>query len=193
MKNLILVDIETTGTDRLHSSILSIGAVDYNSEKEFYIECRADEDSNLENGAMAINGFSYTQVYDQSKPTSLEAYQKFEKWAFNIYENPILGGENVGQFDAMFLCKASGNMFSLNWPFKHRFFDLHSIVYFLTGESLSLKDTAKKYGLEPEPAIHNALNGAKKAKEILTYINDNYFVILEYKPSEEERRNWILG
>lgn len=184
MKNLILVDIETTGLDRLNSSILSIGAVDYNSQKEFYIECRADEDSNLENGAMAINGFSYMQVYDQSKPTSLEAYQAFEKWAFNIYENPILGGENIGQFDAMFLCKASGNMFSLNWPFKHRFVDLHSIIYFLTGESLSLKAAAEKYKLEPEPAIHNALNGAKKAKEILERISINYYLELINFPSE---------
>lgn len=167
MNNLIIVDIETTGLDRVNCGIVSIGAVDYNSEHKFYIECRPNQSDIIEQKALEINGFTYDQIFDPTKPSTTQAYKSFEEWALSIYDQPILGGENIGQFDALFLCKASGNGFTLNWPFKHRFVDLHSIFCFATGKSISLQNMAKYFGLDPEPEIHNALNGALKAKEVL--------------------------
>lgn len=166
MENLIIVDIETSGLDRTNCGILSIGAIDFNSDRNFYLECRVDDNHSIENKALELNGFTKEQIFDPTKPTMQEGYQIFEEWAFSLYKNPILGGENIGQFDALFLCRASGNKFTLNWPFKHRFVDLHSIFYFATGQSISLQNMAKYFGLDPEPEIHNALNGALKVKEI---------------------------
>lgn len=167
MKNLIIVDIETSGLDRTQCAVLSIGAIDFNSDKEFYIECKTNRKHLIEEKALELNGFTHEQIFDEAKPTGREAYKKFEEWAYSIYEQPILGGENIGQFDAMFLCRLRNNDFSLNWPFKHRFVDLHSIMYFITKKSMSLQNMAKYFHLEPENEVHNALNGAKKAKEIL--------------------------
>ena len=170
LSNLILVDIETTGLDRERSGILSIGAVDYNSDKEFYIGTYPGSDVLIEPAALKLNG-----LYLNDKATPIkDAVQQFIDWSLSIYDKPILGGENVGQFDAIMLCKAFTGDMSLNWIFKHRVVDLHSIVYFLTGKSLSLKLAAEECGMRPEPEIHHALNGAKKAKEVLRYLHSLY-------------------
>lgn len=188
MKNLILVDIETTGLDRNKCGILSIGAVDYNSDKHFYLETYPGSDILIEPAALKLNGLC---LNDKLIPIK-DAVQQFVDWTFSIYENPILGGECFNQFDAPFLCKALAGNTIFDWPFRRRFLDLHSVVYFLTGKSLSLKLAAEEFGLEPEPAVHNALNGAKKAKEILECCSASCFLNTA-SMSDEDYKEWLLA
>lgn len=177
--NLIIVDIETTGLNRLKSGVCSIGAVDFNSEKSFYAECRISRKCTIDDMAIKINGFTLDSIYDESKPTEEVAYKMFEEWALSIYKNPILGGENIGNFDALFLNRLyeqANNQdvsFLMNWPFRHRFLDLHSIVFFLTGKSMSLKNSCEYFSIKTEEIIHNALAGAEKCKEVLKHIYGN--------------------
>lgn len=181
MQNLILVDIETSGLDRERCGIMSIGAVDYNSDKEFYLETYPGSDILIEPAALKLNGLWLNDKLTHIK----DAVQQFVNWSLSIYDKPILGGECFNQFDAPFLCKALTGKTTFDWPFRHRFVDIHTIVYFLTGKSLSLKLAAEEFGLEPEPAIHNALNGAKKAKEILYEICARYYIYIKQKKQEK--------
>ena len=52
---MIVVDLETTGVDPRKHSILSIGAVDFNNQENyFYGECRIREGALIDNYALAV-------------------------------------------------------------------------------------------------------------------------------------------
>ena len=56
---MIVLDVETSGTDPNKHSILSLGALDLsNPSNQFYGECRAFEGAHLEEEAFAVNGFT---------------------------------------------------------------------------------------------------------------------------------------
>jgi DNA polymerase-3 subunit epsilon len=171
---MIIVDVETTGTDPKKHSILSIGALDFsNPQNQFYQECRIFKGAKIDKEALKINGFSEREIKDQKKKSLKEIIKLFLNWTKNIKEKTI-AGQNP-HFDIAFL-KASAERYKIEWPFSHRILDLHSLCYFhhlKRGKSLPQKDNhsdlntekiLKYVGLPKEPEPHNALVLAPKWK-----------------------------
>ena len=60
---MIVADLETTGLDSRKHSILSIGAMDFeNQENTFYGECRIRENSEIDEEALRVNGFTREKI-----------------------------------------------------------------------------------------------------------------------------------
>lgn len=161
LKRLVFVDLEMSGIAP-DAGILSIGAVHYNTGREFYIEAKLDygQDANLK--SLQVNGFTVEQCHDDSKPTQLEAVKKFYKWVESLRKDffnkdlAIMGGHNImGDVKALKRVKES-------WPFQSRLVDVHGVAFAFFGESLSAKALCEELCVEPEPVIHNALEGAKQ-------------------------------
>jgi len=89
---MIVVDIETSGTDPYKHSILSIGAVDFsNAERFFYQECKIEEGKIFEEEALKINGFSEKQIKDPNKKDLESILKDFIIWIV------ILGVRRAGK------------------------------------------------------------------------------------------------
>jgi DNA polymerase III epsilon subunit-like protein len=170
---MIVVDIETTGLDPVKNSIISIGALDFsNPKKEFYGECSPKKEIDQE--ALKINGFK-EEGLKLIKKDCFSLVKEFLEWAKKI-NGKTLAGENVW-LDASFLRQATKEM-NEEWPFGHRFLDLHSLSYYFhilddkeiikEDSKFSLDQTLKYLGLPEEPKPHNALTGAKVSAECLS-------------------------
>lgn len=168
---MIVVDVETTGTDPKKHSIVSIGAVEfYNPQNQFYSECRIFDGAEITD-ALDINGFSKESLFDPTKPTLEAAVKSFLEWTSQCTYK-TLAGENPN-FDRNFL-HASAERYSLKWTLGRRVVDLHSVSYAKHLEleviALPLKDGVSELkadatyafvGIPEETKPHNALNGAK--------------------------------
>ena len=170
---MVVLDIETSGLNPSKNHLLSIGAVDFDTGEEFYVECRVNpnEISNIDPVALKVNGFTIDELVGEKskdKPTQEEGYIQFYNWAKN--RDNLIAGQQVGSFDLAWLKVIHENLnksgtFTEKWPFKHRAVDLHSICYYLFKESLSLDGILLKLGLEPEPKPHVAINGARLERD----------------------------
>ncbi len=162
---MIIIDIETSGLNPAKHSMLSLGAVDYDTGEEFYGECRAHYGRELDPAALAVNGFTVEQCTDSTKQLPYALYMGFLRWAIiDTKREPLLAAQQVGAFDIPFI-KAIANDRDLGivptWPFGHRSVDLHSVAYAKLGRSLSLDGILGALGLTSEPKPHNALTGAR--------------------------------
>jgi DNA polymerase III epsilon subunit-like protein len=166
-QNMIVVDVESSGIDPQKCSLLSVGAIDFDTpERRFYEECRIWDGAHIENEALKVNGFARESLTDPKKQTDRELIEKFLKWVETVGEWTI-AGQNPS-FDRDFLI-ATALRYHINWPLAHRTIDLHSIAYFhmikMDIEPPSSKnrsainlDTILKYvGLHIERGQHNAL------------------------------------
>ncbi len=191
--SFIVLDIETSGLDPIRNGLLSIGAVDYQTGDEFYVECHAWRDTTstyeIDDYALKVNGFTSLQALDRDKPSQTEAYARFYDWAKGRV--PLIGGQQVGSFDIPFLKaihKRAQSLFAARcphegtpavdwlddeprevspWLWGHRSIDLHSVAFARYGESLSLDGILRACGLDPEPKPHNALTGARLERDAL--------------------------
>lgn len=190
--NMIILDIETGGLDPQKNALLSIGAVDYNTGDEFYIEAYHSTifAHRIDDAALAVNGFTREQIAqwdDKTRPIVEVAYVRFLKWCEG--RDLLIGGQQVGAFDLRFLKEIHTSIESINhafdakgdgcmdgdihreaahikkWPFGHRSADLHSVAYAKLGKSLSLDGILQAVGLAPEPKPHNALTGARLERD----------------------------
>ena len=165
MKNLIAIDVETTGLDPLTSSIVSIGAVHIETRSEFYIECKPWEGAERHEGALKVNGFTNEQL-DSFDCTEAQAVSLLIEWATSFTTNPIMLAHNSA-FDKAFISAACKRGEVKN-SFNFRTVDVHSIVYThiikkgdVPSGQLSLNKCLEYFGLPKEPDPHNALTGAK--------------------------------
>jgi DNA polymerase-3 subunit alpha (Gram-positive type) len=161
---MIVVDIETTGLDSRIHQIVSIGAVDTETGETFYKECRIYKKDKVDYEALAVNGFTEDQVRDRKKITSKQLYDAFLGWCYGRSET--LMSCNIS-FDVAFLRKVnfeSGYEFK-KFPFR-RCLDLITMYYAKFRVVRGLKAMCEQLNIEPEPKIHNALNGALKAAEV---------------------------
>lgn len=168
---MIVLDIETSGLNPRRNSLLSIGAVDYDTGDEFYGECRVYDGIHrdypaavIDDAALAINGFTREQCHDLAKDFDYSLYMRFLAWATNTKRDLLIAGQQVGGFDIPFLKSIADNpMHGIVpvWPFGYRSLDLHSVAFTKLGKSLSLDGILQAVGLAPEPKPHNALTGAK--------------------------------
>jgi len=124
---MIIIDIETTGVNFWENGILSIGALCFdNPEKQFYGECRIDEDDIITEDALKINGFTREEITNKEKQTQEELVKSFFKW-LEKQDTRILAGHNVGFFDLNFI-KTKAKKYNLNIKTRYRSLDLCSVA-----------------------------------------------------------------
>ncbi len=188
---MIIVDVETSGTNPDFHSLLSIGAIDFDNPKNtFHIDCSAFEGAHIDTDALKINGFTPERVFDSSLKTDKEALLLFMEWLKTVNEHTI-GGQNPF-FDVSFLLKTS-ERYHLNLSLAHRIIDLHSIVYYdmikkgitppqANGRTDLNSDKIMNYvGLPAEPKPHIALNGAKWEAEAFSRLLYGKVLFEEFK------------
>ncbi|MGC8533344.1 MAG: exonuclease domain-containing protein [Candidatus Parvarchaeum sp.] len=187
---MIVIDVETSGTDPYKNSILSIGAIDFsNPERQFYEECQIEKDKEYTEEALNVNGFKKEELTSPKKKTLENVLNEFFEWMKPL-EDKTIGGHNVN-FDAGFL-NYSFKRYNINFSFGHRVLDTHSLVYaslLSRGLKIPLKnektninsDYVFNYvGLPSEPKPHNALNGAKMEAEAISRLIFGRKLLNEY-------------
>lgn len=158
---LIFIDVETSGLRPNIHGVLSLGAVTETGE-EFYEEYRLENTQLISPEALEVNGFNAIEIRAYNKDTATEGAGRFTKWV-NQFENTQFAGWNVG-FDRVFLYKY---MLIYSHPVVHyHWLDVASYFQIHFGEYKGLHYACEYLNLQPEPDIHNALNGAKKVREV---------------------------
>lgn len=184
---MIVLDIETTGTDPKKHCMLSLGAVDYDSGEEFYRECRIYPGSFVSDVALSINGFSESDIRDERLPLPHEVYEEFLTWSEES-QDKMLAGHNIGHFDVLFLEELHLRI-NDKFPFSYRTLDLHSVAFAKLGRSLSHAGICDALGLPQEPNPHNALAGARSERDAFKIL----FRIGEQQPNLTFRRSGEFG
>lgn len=188
---MIVIDVETSGTDPEKHSILSIGAVDFsNPSNQFYMECRMRERAVADPKSLAVNGFTSKNIKDGSKPNLKALLLKYIDWAEKSNDRTI-AGHNV-QFDIRFL-KHSLAFYNISYSTGFRCVDTHSLTYahylkrkmkppFKDGRvDITSEIVAKYVGLPKEPRPHNALTGARIEAEEFSRLIYGKNLLKEYK------------
>lgn len=178
---MIAFDAEMSGLDPQKHSIVSLGALDLDEpSNQFYEECRVWDGADVEDEALAVNGFTREEVADPSKQSEADLIRSFVAWAMDKPQNRTLAGQNVAT-DRAFVdaaCRRAG----IENPFAHRTIDTHSLVWLHMTErgiappvlkqhsAISLTFALNYCGLPEEPKPHNALTGAYCHAEIIARI-----------------------
>lgn len=160
---MISVDLETTGLQPGKHDIASIGAVHVESGEEFYRECKIYNNTHISEKALEVNGFTEKQLREGKGISIGSAVLEFVRWVGSLGtegEKEIAMGWNYGSFDNQFLEVHMGSKIR-EGLIGHRYIDLHSMLFTLTGESMKSYEACDYLGVEQEPEIHNALEGAK--------------------------------
>ncbi|NIT99595.1 MAG: hypothetical protein GWN01_01215 [Nitrosopumilaceae archaeon] len=161
---MIVVDVETGGLDEKENPLLSIGAVDFETKEEFYVEMKPREGSKCTKEALEINGIEPYSKKWKDNGTTKWAMEGFQAWIWG--RDLPLTGHNPS-FDLKFL-NYNFSFHNIEQRIPYRTVDLHSIAHFkliqergIPDRKLSSDTIYELLGMEPEPRPHNALNGAK--------------------------------
>jgi DNA polymerase III epsilon subunit-like protein len=160
--NLFVIDTETSGLDPQKCEILEIGAVNYNTGETFEVKVHPLHIKDAEPRALEVNGYNEKDWEEAFLlPNALKLLSQF------IGGEAYMAAFNVS-FDRAFLEKAYKDC-NLPYPFHYHHLDVMSIAWSKGGWIVvpSLKQVCTHFGIEPEPAIHSALNGAQCAYQIL--------------------------
>src|SRR3989344_5853247 len=102
---MLILDIETSGTDPHKNSILSIGALDFDKpNNQFYDECRVWDGAHINDDSLEVNGFAKAEATDPAKKTEMELIKAFIAWARDARDWPF-AGQNPS-FDRDFVAAA---------------------------------------------------------------------------------------
>ncbi|MBI4017174.1 MAG: 3'-5' exonuclease [Candidatus Aenigmarchaeota archaeon] len=168
---MLVVDVETTGTDPKKHSVVSIGAIDYETPlRQFYGECRIWTGAGVSLDALSVNGFCISEIVNPKKKTLETIMKEFLTWA----GDDIVGGGNP-DFDVKFL-KQSAEKYNIHWRPPLVTIDVRALCYAHQIQRKLPADKIKKFGqkvddtlqyvvLPREPKPHNALTGAKMEAE----------------------------
>lgn len=180
---MIVLDVETSGLVPEKHSILAIGALDFDDPtNQFYEECRAWDGAEVNDEAIAINGFSQADAAgkDGARGTEADLIAAFVAWATDRPGDRTLAAQNPS-FDLGFV-QAACHRAGIESPFARRTIDVHSVVWahmaardaeipMKNGHSAISLDGALAYcGLPGEPRPHNALTGAYCHAEVLARV-----------------------
>lgn len=192
---MIIVDVETTGTDTEVHSLLSIGAVDFDDPtREFFEECRAFDGAKIEKEATEINGVGEKEAFDMSKQTDEQLVKNFFSWMKQSKDHTF-AGQNP-HFDTSFIV-ATARRYHLDFSIPKRVVDLHSVTWaHMISRGLTPpiehnrsglnSDKIMEYvGIPPEVHPHIAINGAKIEAEAFSRILHN-------KPFYESYSNYRI-
>lgn len=155
--NLCFVDIETTGLDAQKHEIIEIGAIHTDGAKlESYVLPSHIETADPE--SLAINGYTekgWQQMDAITLPDALQSLNVIANGAYFIAYNAT--------FDWSFLQKAYSD-YGIEPNFHYHRLDLMTLVWGGADDPpLSLREFCLVNGLETEPSVHRAINGAKCA------------------------------
>lgn len=167
---MIVVDVEMSGVNPDKNSIVSIGAIDFDTPtRRFYEECRVWDGAHITPEALVVNGYTEHELLDNSKQAPEELIKNFIEWSRECGEHTLMG-QNPGT-DLWFM-ENTANRAGVEWSFPHRSLDLHSICFAhmvernLTPPTYNKRsglnsDKIMEYvGIPSEPKPHIAINGA---------------------------------
>ena len=178
---MIVVDVEASGVDPKINSMVSVGALDLdNPTNRFYGECRIWDGAHIEEGALAVNGFTREEITDPAKQSEADLVHAFIKWGLEVGERTF-AGQNVS-FDRDYLRESAIRAGHTDWPFAHRTIDTHTLCHMhmvkrgLTPpvdpvhkrSALNLDAVLNYCGIPEEPQPHNALTGALCHAEVIS-------------------------
>lgn len=191
---MVIVDVETTGTDPRVHSLLSIGAVDFETGEEFFEECRAFQGAKVEAEATAVNGISEKEAFSEVKQSDKELVEHFFLW-LSKSEDHTIAGQNP-HFDTSFII-AAAERYHLNYSIPKRVVDLHSVTWahmILKGgkppiaskrSDLNSDKIMEYVGIPAEAHPHIAIGGAKIEAEAFSRL-------LREKPFYEDQYSKFL-
>lgn len=188
---MLVVDVESSGTEYGKHSIVSIGAIDFwDPTRQFYDECRMWDGADVMEEALLVNGFTKEEIIDPSKKTEAEIVQALLAFAGEM-DDRTLAGQNVS-FDRDFL-KAACLRAHIDWPLAHRTLDTHTLAWMhmvkrdLTPpvenhrSALNLDAVLNYVGIPDEPEPHNALTGALCHAEVISRLLYDRPLLSEFK------------
>ncbi|MEK6970306.1 MAG: exonuclease domain-containing protein [archaeon] len=169
---MFVIDLEFSGLDPERHSIISLGVVDFfQPSRTLYLECRLRPGSAFDEEAFLVHGLSKEYLEKQSL-SEQQLVLQFLAW---VSQSPskVWMGQSPWK-DVEFLSRAC-DRYSFDWPFGHRFIDLHSVAvghYYASGKNPPLKNGHTDLGLDriaeycgiPPRSVsehHNALTDAK--------------------------------
>ena len=178
---MIVLDVESTGLIPEKHSILSLGAIDFDEpENQFYEECRIWPGAEIEDTALAVNGFSREGAVSPEKQSEAELIASFIAWATDRPRDRTLAAQNPS-FDLEFV-QAAAKRAGVESTFGKRTIDVHSLVWLHMTQNgatpplknqhsaISLDEALQYCGLPAEPKPHNALTGASMHAEVIARI-----------------------
>ncbi len=188
---MIVLDVESSGLDPKKHSMLSIGAIDLDDPaNQFYDECRAWDGAEIEETALAVNGFSEAEARSPEKKSEAEVVAAFVAWATDKPKDRTLAAQNVS-FDFEFV-RAACERAHIDFPFAKRTIDVHTLAWaHMTSlgtvptlenhhSALSSKAIQQHCGIPEEPKPHNALTGALWHAEVIARMAYNKSIAPEY-------------
>ena len=162
MKNISIIDVETTGLDAQKHEIIEIGLVVFESESPFKIlntfntKVKPEHPESGSAAAFAVNGYKEEEWKDA--PTLRQALGDLEEMA----KGSTIMSYGIC-FDWSFLQEAYKKT-KMRCPFDYHRLDLFTVAWMnIPHEEMSswrLSSVCEKLGIAPEPAIHRAINGA---------------------------------
>jgi DNA polymerase III epsilon subunit-like protein len=175
---MIAIDVEASGTDYEKHSMVSVGAVDCaDPTRQFYDECRIWDGAHIMEEALAVNGFTESEISDPEKKSEAEMVRALLSWIY-ASDDCTLAGQNVS-FDRDFI-KAAAHRARVDFDLAYRTIDTHTLCYmhmvkrglnipFTKHHSALDLDAILRYcGIPDEPIPHNALTGAMSHAEVVS-------------------------
>ena len=176
---MLVVDVEASGTEAHKHSIVSVGAIDFaNPSNRFYEECRIWDGAHVMPEALAVCGFTDSEICDPKKQSEADLIRAFLHWSDSFAER-TLAGQNVS-FDRDFLKYAAERAGPTEWPFAYRTIDTHTLCHMHMinkgiqppvankRSALDLDAVLIYCGIPEEPVPHNALTGALSHAEVIS-------------------------
>ncbi len=200
----IVLDIETSGVDKVKCGIWQIGAYDLTTGEKYLQESKIDDEDEIVNlgkrPVLEVIGKTEAELRDKNKQSQKQLLQNFFEWVNKkpmknfLCQNP--------QFDVAFL-EIRARKYGLEMPFHYRAFDLHNIAqirYFDINKKLLIKEDHSNMGLtnilefcgmKDNRKAHNALEDCKLTGECfyrLMYGKNLFPEYSQYKiPKELEK------
>ena len=171
---LAITDVETTGFDAQLHEIIEIGLVladqkNFKVLDEWSVKVKPKKIRTAADKALKVAGYTKLDWANAiGLKEAMEVYSKKTKNAIFMAQNSF--------FDWSFLSEAFKQTGVEDHTDYHRV-DLFTISWFKSKElkglkNFTLKDMCQYFDLKPEPVPHRALNGARKALEVLRKLQE---------------------
>lgn len=166
---LFSCDIETSGSDPVNFSILSIGCVAFEGNKvlgEFYVEMAPDT-CKYEEEALTVNGIDFYEALTWKAPA--QAMREFAEWIDSLHsenERITFMSDNAG-FDWLFVATYFARYVGYN-PFGWSPMSLTWLFKGMKGVQASLPQYRKKHSSTTHD--HNSLNDARSNHQAYVHL-----------------------
>jgi DNA polymerase III alpha subunit (gram-positive type) len=177
-KPLVILDLETTGLNPKAHEIIEIGALKVNQDEltifgRFSIKMNPDHIQTADPKALEVNGYN-PEDWKSAFPQQVGIFE-FGVWV----EGCLILAQNI-TFDWGFLIETWERYnFGIRFPGDYHRLDLASMSWFAlpNSESISVSKIAERLGVEPEPKIHRAYEGAALNLRVLRKLREVTFDI----------------